>query len=438
METAIPGTPGNEHQYTSRSGDTLQAISLRFAVPLEQIQPPQAQPPEAYLPIGTQLFIPNTLTQTTPATLLLPDNAAVFSPASVGFSVREYIQQAGGYLSAYQESVDGEEMSGAEIIQRVASESSVNPRLLLALLEYRAGWVRGQPRQSSMIRTPLGFAVPGHAGLYQEMVMAATHLNIGYYGWRQGTQTGLRYSDGRTARIAPQINPGTAGVQNLLAKFYKPDDWQAALYGDDNFIDLYREMFGDPWADDQPLFTNGLSQPPLELPFRQGEPWSFSGGPHFSWNTGSPRGALDFSPVTGEATCAVSKAWATAAAPGVIARAANNVVALDLDGDGNEQTGWVLVYVHLANREMVQAGSMVSLDDPLGHPSCERGQSTGKHVHIARKYNGEWLTAEGPLPYILSGWLVRAGERNYQGELIKGDQVVSANPSGARKSLIVR
>jgi hypothetical protein len=242
----------------------------------------------------------------------------------------------------------------------------------------------------------------------------------------------------RTARISPQVNPGTAGLLNIFAKFYKPGPWQTVLYGEGNFPELYRQMFGDPWKDEEPLLPDGLQQPQLELPFLPGEQWSLSGGPHFSWNTGSPNGALDFSPVTGEAICAVSRAWATAAASGVITRAANNVVALDLDGDGFEGTGWVLVYVHLANHELIQAGRQVALDEALGHPSCERGQSTGKHVHLARKYNGEWLPADGPLPYLLSGWLVRTGERNYQGELVKGDQVVSANPSGARRSLILR
>jgi LasA protease len=52
---------------------------------------------------------------------------------------------AAGYLSAYSEMVDEEVLSGAEIVRRVAYDTSVNPRLLLALLEYRAGWVRGCP-----------------------------------------------------------------------------------------------------------------------------------------------------------------------------------------------------------------------------------------------------------------------------------------------------
>ena len=339
-------------------------------------------------------------------------------------------------------------MSGAEIVQRVANESSVNPRLLLAFLEFRTdpqrtgtGWVTGQPAPGSNPNSPLGFAVPGHYGLYQELVMAATHMNIGYYGWREGTNIELRYSNGKTARIHPLLNPGSAGLQNLFAKLYEPGPWQEALFGQENFVTRYQQMFGDPWqraAQIGPLLPDGLSQPALELPFAPGERWSLSGGPHPSWNTGSPRGALDFSPVTGEAVCAVSKAWATASTPGIIARAAYNVVALDMDGDGFEQTGWVLVYVHLAGSELVEEGKTVIQDEPLGHPSCERGQSTGKHVHIARKYNGEWLSADGPLPFVLSGWRVEAGTRNYEGNLVKGDQVVSANPSGTRSSVFSR
>jgi LasA protease len=446
-----PSLPDGVFQYTTHPGDTLTALQARFATPLEQYLVSQGLPVTGYLPSGMVLTIPSVLSDTsvlTPANLLLPDSEAINSPTSVGFDVNQFVQDAGGFLSGYQEIVDGNPTSGAEIVQRVASESSVSPRILLAFLEYRTdpsglgtGWVYGQPGTGANRDNPLGFAVPGRKGLYQEMVMAATHLNIGYYGWRAGTNLEIRYSNGKKRRLHPLLNPGSAGIQNLFAKLYEPGPWQEALYGQENFMARYHQMFGDPWeraAKIDPPLQEGLSQPILELPFAPGERWSFSGGPHPDWNTGSPRGALDFSPVTGEATCAVSKTWARASAPGVVARAAHNVVALDLDGDGNEQTGWVLVYVHLANHELVKEGAVVTLDDPLGHPSCERGQSTGKHVHLARKYNGEWLPADDPVPFILSGWRVVVGPRNYQGDLVKGDQVVSANSSGARRSIIQR
>jgi hypothetical protein len=200
-------------------------------------------------------------------------------------------------------------------------------------------------------------------------------------------------------------------------------------------------MFGDPWgraAAVGPFFPAELAQPALELPFAPGERWSYTGGPHASWNAGTPLGAIDFSPVTGEPACSVSSAWVTASAAGVITRSEGNVVSLDLDGDGSEGTGWVLVYLHVADRDRIAPGAMVQVNDLLGHPSCERGKSTGTHVHLARKYNGEWLPADGPLPFILSGWEVEMGSRIYEGYLHKDGQTVSANPGGSHSSIIVR
>jgi len=85
------------------------------------------------------------------------------------------------------------------------------------------------------------------------------------------------------------------------------------------------------------------------------------------------------------------------------------VAVLDLDGDGNERTGWVILYLHLASQDMIRQGVMVKIGDPIGHPSCEGGKATGTHVHIARKYNGEWIPADGALPFTSTvGWHVTA------------------------------
>jgi murein DD-endopeptidase MepM/ murein hydrolase activator NlpD len=445
---ASPGQPGpgvpslaGSYLYLTQTGDTLSAIARRFRVDPLQVSATVPLPKKGYFPPGQVLAIPAVIAPPVQNAALLPDSEVINSPAALDFDAANFINQAGGYLSAYSENVYGKTMSGAEILKRVATESSVNPRLLLAFLEYRSGWVFGQPRSPDSQVYPLGFRIPDRRGLYQELAMAATHLNIGYYGWRTGEFTNLRYADGSTTAIDPWLNPGTVGVQNLFAKFYKPNDWRNALYGDDNFPTFYKQIFGDAWSRDaqvQPLLPSGLSQPDLELPFARGERWSLTAGPHPSWNTGSPRGALDFAPVTGEPACSVSKAWVTAPAPGIIARAENNVVALDLDGDGNEQTGWVIVFLHIADQDRILSGQLVTIDDRIGHPSCERGQSTGTHVHIARKFNGEWLEADGPVPMILSGWLVQAETRNYLGYLIKENQKITANPGGAGTSIIVR
>jgi LasA protease len=439
--TPTPGEAPLTYIYMVQVGDTLPAVALRFDVSTDQIGADISLPGEGFLPGGILLKIPNHLNKTLPAALLLPDGELVNSPDAVDFDIQAFIDQAGGYLSTYQEPVEGQTVSGAAIVKRVAVETSINPRLLLALLEFRSGWVLGQPSNPKALVYPLGFGVPGHRGLYEELKIAATHLGIGYYGWRDGSWLEVTFQDGRSGRLDPQINAGTAGLENLFSKFYNQAEWEEKLFGQDSFLSLYRAIFGDYWARAAaigPLFPEGLSQPALQLPFAAGESWSLTGGPHRSWNTGSPLGALDFSPITGGGVCAVSSAWATAVAPGIVARAENNVVALDLDGDGNEQTGWVVIYLHVAKEGMIAAGTRVAQDAPLGHPSCEGGAATGKHVHLARKYNGEWLATDGPLPMELGGWQVIAGKQIYQGELIKDGQVVEAYPGGGRRTLIQR
>ena len=441
MPSVTQPPPGVPYQYHARSGDTLGALAARFGVAPEQIVTPQGTDREGLLPPGEPFSIPNVLDQVTPAGLLLPDSELVYSPSAADFDLALYVRQAGGYLSSYREVVHGEEMDGAAILQRVADDQSVNPRLLLAILEFQSGWVRGQPFSSRAIDHPLGLYVAGRSGLYGEILVAATQLNLAYYGWRQGTFLEIRYRRETPARLNPALNAGSVALGHFFAILNGEGSWLEALYGDEGFPTLYAEMFGDAWvraAAVEPLFPAGVAQPPLELPFLPGQRWSLTAGPHPSWNAGTPRGALDLSPVTGEAVCAVSRLWATAAASGIIARSGNNAIALDLDGDGYESTGWVLFYFHLAEQDLKPAGLRVERDDPLGHPSCEGGRATGKHVHLARKYNGEWLSADGPLPFVLSGWTAQAEGRNYYGSLVKGDEVVSTSPGGARTSIITR
>jgi hypothetical protein len=124
--------------------------------------------------------------------------------------------------------------------------------------------------------------------------------------------------------------------------------------------------------------------------------------------------------------------------PGVVIRADNGAVMVDMDGDGHEQTGWDILYLHVATRDRVKVGTIVETNDHIGHPSCEGGEATGDHVHVARKYNGEWIAADGPLPFVISGWTVHAGNAPYIGTMTKGGQTVTANSYGDHESLITR
>jgi hypothetical protein len=57
---------------------------------------------------------------------------------------------------------------------------------------------------------------------------------------------------------------------------------------------------------------------------------------------------------------------------------------------------------------------------------------------MARKYNGEWVLADGPLPFDLDGWISHGGVRPYKGSLVRGDQVIEACTCGSFETHIVR
>ena len=427
------------HTYTTRSGDTVAALGLRFGIENAEIIAGGASSPTGYLPIGQLIRVPPYLGATTLPTLLLPDAAIVYGPLDAGFDVAAYVADAGGYLSHYSENVRGTVMSGADIVKRVALEHSISAKLLLAILEYRSGWVNADTTAMDGQQYPLGYGIADAAGLYEELYITGRQLGYGYYGWRDGSRTKIRFADGSEVRLHPEINAGTAAIENLFASLDSPTAWNLHLFGENSFGAVYAQMFGIPWEQStSPLIPDGLVQPVLELPFGVGEDYHLTSGPHRAWGLGSPWAAIDFAPADGLKGCTVSPFWVTAAAAGLVVRSANGVVVIDLDGDGYEQTGWALFYLHLADKDRVQAGEWVEQDQKIGHASCTGGVATGSHVHFARKYNGEWMHAAGEIPLLLSGWQVLNGEAEYQGKLMRDGLMVSSYRYSITESKISR
>jgi murein DD-endopeptidase MepM/ murein hydrolase activator NlpD len=416
--------------YYSQAADTLKVVAIRHGVAPQEITSPDPIPETGFINPGQLLIIPRRLTNTTSSQKLLPDSEVVYSPSAVNFDVRAFAQEAGGYLASYQEWHKSTGMkSGAEIVQRVAIENSINPRLLLALLEYHSHWVYGRPSGTEQIDYPMGLALPSAKGLYNQLVWAVNQISTGYYAYREGRLTEIRFTDGVKARLAPDLNAGTAALQYYFAQLYTSQRWLDALNPDIGLPALHASMFGNPWLRAQtvePLFPPRIEQPPLILPFARNWTWSYTGGPHGAWEQEGAYAALDFAPGSKESGCVDSLAWAVASAAGLVVRTGPGLVVIDLDGDGYEQTGWVLVYLHIAEKGRVRQGDWVAQGDPIGHPSCEGGFATGTHLHIARKYNGEWVPADGPLPFNLGGWVAKAGPLPYLGTLTRDGVTLTA------------
>jgi LasA protease len=428
--------------YYTQAGDTLPVVAVRFGVEPDEITSPEPIPETALFNPGQLLIIPNRLANTTSSQHLMPDSEIVYSPSAIDFDIAAFSKQAGGYLDRHIQYLASTGLNtGPEVVARVAIENSINPRILLALLEYQSGWVYGDPVDQEHVDFAMGKVDEREKGFYQQLAWALNQLSIGYYGWREGRLTEIQLSDGVTARLAPDLNAGTAALQYYFAQVYDSEGWIKALDPKTGFPALYEQMFGSPWVRAQavePLYPPDLVQPPLSLPFTPGQIWAFTGGPHGAWERDGAWAAIDFAPGSTQSGCVDNNKFAVASAAGLVTRSENGVLALDLDGDGREETGWVLIYLHLAEKGRVPKGAWVEAGDPLGHPSCEGGYSTGTHLHIARKYNGEWIVADGPLPFVLGGWTVHAGELPYQGTMTRGEEVVRASVLSPSYSRIIR
>ena len=414
--------------YYTQSGDWLPAVAIRFGVDVNAIASPKILPEQGLLDPGTLLII--------------PDNELIFSSTAIDFDISNYVEQAGGHLATYREYLLSTAWtSGAREIERLAYENSINPRLLLAILDYESTWVRGTPDSEFRLTYPLGYESFKYKGMFMQMVWGINQLQTGYYDWRAGKMVELTFNDGSTLRIDPTLNAGTVALMYYFSRNHSYNEWLRIMDQTSGFASFYQNMFGDPWSRADafgPIFPPALSQPEMSLPFEVHSSWAFTGGPHPAWEHEGPIAAVDFAPASAKTGCLPSDKWVVSAAPGLVVRSGNGVVVVDMDGDGSEQTGWNILYLHVATNDRVAKGVWVEQDDHIGHASCEGGTSTGTHLHFARKFNGEWITADGPIPFVLSGWTIYAGEKPYEGKLVKGDKVITADLYAQSLAVILR
>ncbi len=384
--------------------------------------------------------LPGTPDSSSRTGYLLPDSEVVYSPSALDFNTQIFLYSTYGYLGGHREYLRTTGWTSApDIVQRVALESSINPRLLLALIEYQTGIVRGFPDPGFQTDYLMGRQDYHRKGLYGQLSWASSQLSAGYYGWQDGTLDDIRLADGIIVRPSPDLNPGSVALQFYLAQVLERERWQMAVEG--TFAGLYNDMFGDSWQRSQavePLIPQNLQQPELILPFETNTVWSLTSGPHPAWEVDGAQAALDFAPSTGISGCVETDAWVLAVADGLVVRSEFGAVVQDLSGDGNEQTGWSILYMHIHSEGRAALGTYLNAGDRVGHPSCEGGRANGTHLHIARKYNGEWVAAGGLLPFVMSGWTAHSGRNPYEGSLTRGKRTVYASPYGSAISQLTR
>ena len=423
--TAFP--PGTVFDYLAQQGDTLPAVAAHFNTTIEAIQTANPDLPQVVttFPAGYVLRVPAYYVPlTSPPFHILPDSEAVNGPGGIGFDLQAEVESRPGFLKGLTDYAQRKQRPAWEVVEVVARNYSIHPKVLLALLEYQTHALTQPEPTGQQAAYPLGFEDIRHRGLYRQLTWAAENFNNAYYGWRTGAVE-LELADGRISRPDPWQNAGTVGLHGVMAGLYGQSGFDASI-GPDGLAGTLTDLWGDPFTEEQTVIPPSLQQPELGLPFAPNRFWDFTGGPHPSWGDGLPWGALDLAPPSAIAGCAESPEYFTAPADGVVTTSDYAMLMLDLDGDSDQRTGWVIFFYHVGLDNQAPAGMVVKMGDPLGHPSCEGGRATGPHIHVARRYNGEWIPAGGPIPFEMGGWTAAYGDAPYEGTMTKGSKVVPA------------
>lgn len=417
--------PGDLVDYIAQTGDTLPALAVHFNTTEEKIRQANPNIPEnaTTMPPGMPMKIPIFyLPLWGNPYQIIPDDQFINGPSAIDFNTSEFVALHPGWLKDYSAFAGDQTRTGAEIIDLVAINFSISPKVLLALLEYRSkGLTDPYPPETEFI---LGYEDYTHEGLYMQLVWASNILNNGYYGWRSGHIKSFEHPDGRLERPDPWQNSATVAIQAYFVT--EPTEEYDRAIGPEGLALTFKNLFGNPWNSPKPHIPVSLSQPGFLFPFSAGQSWTYTGGPHSGWGTLEPYSGIDFAPPANVGGCVPTDLWATAIGAGVIVRSETGVVVLDLDGDSDERTGWNVFYLHVATDGRVPVGTQLDAGDPIGHPSCEGGRTTGTHIHIARKYNGEWIPADGTLAFNLEGWIAHDGAQPYLGTLTRSSETVIA------------
>ncbi len=435
----IPTLRSEDTSHIVAEGETITIIAAKNLVSKNAIIEKNKINNPDLIAVGEELIIPAQIPDFQDAGYeILPEKAILFGRSAGNFDIQEFLtEHPQSYLSNYiePEPTPNPEIkksdqknsfqprNGAEILYQTAVQNSIDPRILIALMEFQTHSISEKKPNGNQKNSVIAHLGSYYEPLARQLAWAADTLNEGYYNWKNN-KTNLWILDDETlVSVNPKVNASSAALQYFFSKIFGTEDWLYAI-SKNGFSLTYQQLFGEELENDI-RNTESMTFPKLDLPFASGEIWSYTSGPHVGWTDGTPWSAIDFAPPDAVG-CNLSQYWITASAPGIIVYSNNGLVIEDLDGDGNLGTGWTLIYLHVESRNRIEKDIRVDRGTQIGHPSCEGGIANGSHVHLARRYNGEWIPISQDYPMILSGWEVFSAGSDYDGYLEKNGRLIEA------------
>lgn len=319
-----------------------------------------------------------------------------FEPNFNTAEIQAFLETQAGPLKNFRATVGDREHSFAEILGSQTSLYSINPKVVLALIEQQSGMITSAAPSDDQQKWMLGFRgeEEKRAGWVAQVRWAIRELHRAQRDFPAGPE--LTYADQTRSPLPPGLSIADYAIARVLAQTTSAADLPAKLDGNDrSFVAVYTRLFGDPRDSVQnlpppaePFLSNPMGGPydtqsffDHESPFLQpsGDIVTYRGDRSvdmpYDGHDGWDLGMLPPNPIL-------------AAADGTVIFAGNSD-----DGCGiakaviiDHGNGYRTLYWHLTE-PTVETGQQVKRGEQIGIVGSS-GCVTGPHLHFQVQYLG--------------------------------------------------
>ena len=174
--------PGSLVDYVAQSGDSLDFLAWRFGCTPQEILWANPQIPEdvTTLPPGFPMKMPIYYKEFWGTEFqIIPDAAFVYGPDLIDFDLKAFLQSTDGWFKNYRATINDKSLDAAGVLTYYGENLSLNPKMLLALIEFQTGALSNPRQDASSEGAFLGFD-NNHHGPHLQISFVAKLLNEGF------------------------------------------------------------------------------------------------------------------------------------------------------------------------------------------------------------------------------------------------------------------
>ncbi|GAB4432647.1 MAG: peptidoglycan DD-metalloendopeptidase family protein [Chloroflexi bacterium OHK40] len=317
-----------------------------------------------------------------------------------GPEIQAFLEARGSPLKDVRFQVGNRSHSFTDVLVGLSSLYSLNPGLILALIDLQSGLVSSSSASAEQLAWALGYRGDGggRRGLYSQLRWAARELRYATRDYAlkgAGPPPPLIFADGTRRDVSPDLPFSRYVLARVLAPTVAPGGLGQRL---DGLVNSYTRLFGDPrepptdWpAPAEPFLTRPMAEQfPVTSFFDHDSPFlGQNGSLHTYWGRVETDGNFAYDGHTG---------WDYGMGPPdvVLAAADGEVIFAGNSDDGcatparavilDHGNGYRTLYWHLASIA-VEAGQQVARGAELG-VAGESGCAIGAHLHFQVQYLG--------------------------------------------------